>query len=95
MSKKDFTYDFEETNTDSAELFFDKPNLNTGGIKVKKTKKDTSGLFPAKELRSVRKHICIQPATDKALEKMAKKNKVSYNELVNALLKDGLDRWGD
>jgi len=57
--------------------------------------KDQKRLLPEKELKSVRKHISIQPSTQKGLERLAKTHKCSYNEIVNALLKDGLERWGN
>ena len=52
-------------------------------------------LLPEKELKSVRKHISIQPSTNKGLEKLARLNRCSYNEVVNALLKEGLEKWGN
>ena len=52
-------------------------------------------LLPEKELKSVRKHISIQPSTHKGLERLARTNKCSYNEVVNALLKEGLEKWGN
>jgi len=105
MAKKDFMQDLEQ---DTAGTFFDAPAKATKKPTPKAKTKDApktpakasgqdqkKGLLPTKELKSVRKHISIQPSTYKGLEQLAKTNKTSFNEIVNALLKDGLERWGD
>ena len=96
MAKKDFTKDLEG---DTAGAFFDAPKPQAKpSAKVKQeapAKDQKQGLFEKKEKKSIRIHISIQPSTYKGLEKMAKTNKKSLNETINALLKDGLERWGE
>ena len=107
MAKKNFMQEIEETDIDAAASFYSEAGATTKTAKKRTTTKtkakpkaadldeaeDEAPLFEKKERKSIRKHISIQPSTYKGLEKLAKTNDVSFNELVNALLKDGLKRW--